>query len=125
MTEWLLMPSTNPTPIIDPGQRPSRASSRLTRWTVPVPMPSALAVLRMPVPVASSARMRSTTSALTGRRQALSLCSGACEASIDATSDHRTLELREGSGDLIEQPACRGCRVDVLLVEVEIDTDRV
>jgi hypothetical protein len=35
---------------------------------VPTPQPSALAVLRIPAPVANCARIRSTTSALSGRR---------------------------------------------------------
>jgi hypothetical protein len=51
--------------------------------------------------------------------QALPLRSGACEASVDPAADHRALELRECAGDLVEQPACRGRGVDVLLIEVE------
>jgi hypothetical protein len=56
--------------------------------------------------------------------EALSLCSGACEAGIDPASDHRSLELGECAGYLEQQAACRRRGVDVLLIQVEIDPDR-
>ena len=60
--------SVSPPPKSGPSQDAVAAISRFTRCTVPVPTPSALAVLRIPAPVANFSRMRSTTSALTGRR---------------------------------------------------------
>jgi hypothetical protein len=55
----------------------------------------------------------------------LSLCLGTREASIDAASDHRPLELGECAGYLVEQAACGRRGVDVLLIQVEIDPDRL
>jgi hypothetical protein len=43
---------------------------------------------------------------------------------LNPTSDHRALELGERAGYLLEQPACRGRRINVLLIQVEIDPNR-
>ena len=56
--------------------------------------------------------------------ESLSLCFGAREASIDAASDHRSLELGECAGYLEQQATCRCRGIDILLIEVEIGPDR-
>jgi hypothetical protein len=71
--------SVPPPPKSGPSQDALAAISRFTRCTVPVPTPSALAVLRIPAPVTSSVRIRSTTSAVTGRRPSRFPCARARE----------------------------------------------
>ena len=44
---------------------------------------------------------------------------------MDPASDHRPLELGERARDLVNQSAFGGRRVDVLLIQVEIDPDRL
>jgi hypothetical protein len=55
----------------------------------------------------------------------LPLCSGARQPGIDPASDHRSLELGECASYLVEQASCRRRGVDVLLIQVEIDPDRL
>jgi hypothetical protein len=58
-------------------------------------------------------------------REALSLCSGTREAQVDAAANDRPLELCECASYLVEQASCRRRGVDVLLIQVEIDPDRL
>src|SRR6516164_6890017 len=48
---------------------------------------------------------------------------GAGQPGVDALADHRALELCKRTGDLEEQLAHRRRRVEVLLVEVEVNAD--
>ena len=57
--------------------------------------------------------------------EALALCSGTSEASIDPAANHRPLELGECPCDLVEQPTCRRRGVDVLLIQKQIAPDRL
>ena len=57
--------------------------------------------------------------------EALPLCSGTREAQVDAAANDRPLELGECASYLVEQASCRRRGVDVLLIQVEIDPDRL
>src|SRR5215831_9200502 len=48
------------------------------------------------------------------------LGNGALEARFDALANHRPLELSEGAGDLEDELAHRGRRVDGLLIQIQI-----
>jgi hypothetical protein len=58
-----------------------------------------------------------------GPPEPLALRPGALQAGLNALADHAALILRERAGDLKEQTAVRRRRVEVLLVEVEVDPD--
>ena len=51
------------------------------------------------------------------------LSNSALEPRLDLLSDHRSLELGKGTGDLKHKLSHRRGRVDGLLVQVEIDAD--
>ena len=55
----------------------------------------------------------------------LSLRSGACQPGIDALLDHRSLELGECARHLKQQLSGRRGRVDVLLIEVQVNPRRL
>ena len=117
--------SVPPPPKSGPSQDAVAAISRFTRCTVPVPTPSALAVLRIPAPVTSSVRIRSTTSALTGRRPSRFPCARARERPrLTLAANDRPLELGECARYLEQQAACRRRGVDVLLIQVKVDPNR-
>src|SRR5215469_10979226 len=92
----------------------------------------------MPKPLASSCRARAIclgsapgrprrlrTDARLGREVPVELDPGldGAEARIHALPDHVTLELEKGARHVEEELAGGGGRVEVLLVEVEIDLD--
>ena len=114
------------------------AISRLSLWTVPTPSPVSFAVLPIPRPFASSRRAcsiwcgsapgRPSRSAhLAGVRLelpvALDFGPDGIEAGAHPLPDHRPLEFRERTRNLEKQLARRRGRVEVLLIEVEVDTD--
>jgi hypothetical protein len=47
------------------------------------------------------------------------------EAQVGAAANDRPLELGECASYLVEQASCRRRGVDVLLIQVEIDPDRL
>ena len=51
-----------------PPRAPRYEVAEITRWTTLVPMPMVRPILRIPIPVALSSRMRASTEGFTGRR---------------------------------------------------------
>src|SRR5262249_26029896 len=76
---------------------PLVARSFEMRCTVPVPMPSDLATLKIPTPFASCCRtFRSVALSIFGRPNALG--DGALETCLYPFANHRPLEFRKGAG---------------------------
>src|SRR5215472_8518436 len=49
------------------------------------------------------------------------LCDRALKAGVDALPDHAALKLGKRTADLKHELACRGGRVDRLLIEIQVD----
>jgi len=94
--------------------------------TVPLPTPNSAAILWTPLPPSFSAfRMAASIAGFNrGLPKRLARLLRPGQPGVDALVDHRPLELGERPADLEDQPAGRCRRVDVLLIEVEIDADR-
>lgn len=103
---------------------------------MPTPSPTSLATLPMPIPLANSCRALDLVRLSARPAQfPTHLASLADEFAVAGELvphdlepgprpllDHRSFELAEGARDL--EQVCGGCRrVDVLLVQVEIDAD--
>ena len=89
------------------------------RWTVPVPIPSDLASFKIPTPFASCFRtFRSMRDVYLRSAEIHALGLGALETCFYSSSDQAPLKLSKGAGQLENQLAQRGRRVDGLLVEV-------
>jgi len=88
-----------------------------------VPTPSALAVLRIPTPLAKWLRIRSTTSVLAGRRPSrFPWLRARVRTAFDPLGDCGALELGEHAHHLEHCFPRQGAGVEPLLVEMEIDT---
>src|SRR5262245_43252216 len=126
-------------PRASPPTSAAGAISRFNRWTVPVPRPASLAVLPIPVPLASSWRARSILSGSAPGRPRLRRTMPALlvnfsprnprldgrQPRLDALTDHRALEFAKGSCDLEGQLGSGRGRVEVLLLQIEIHTYRL
>ena len=105
-------------------------SSRLIRCAALTPVPDSRAVLRMPVPRASSARITSTLArgewGLTDRLSALgSVLASPRHPGLYPLLDNRPLELREDPEHLEEGAPGWGGRVNRLAFEIQITSHRV
>ena len=96
----------------------------LIRCTTETPTPHSAATLRMPLPVASAARIVCSVAPSTnGRPQCFPWPLGAGDPRLNALDDDGAFELGEHAEHLEQCPASRRGGVDALLVQVEIAAD--
>jgi hypothetical protein len=97
-----------------------------TRYMTDVPTPSVRPIFRMPMPSVRRARIRASTSGLTGtaaQRDALRL--GPRKASVDPLTDHLPFEFGEDTAHLNHGTTGRRRGVERLLVELQVTAHRL